>query len=130
MKNKQSKSKAGLSSGLTSDSKLKGQQMNHGRDDILSANGLSSGQVLSNNLSEERVQSHERNNDSLSNAGAQSQTGVRRVKMRNLNEMNNQNPQSNTGMGKGTGGKETRKGSRVRVRLQKRNQGAGAGNTN
>ena len=55
MKTKQSKSKAGLSSGVTSDSKLKGHQNSNIRDEILSTTNLTSGQVLSSNLSAERV---------------------------------------------------------------------------
>ena len=44
--------------------------------------------------------------------------------MRNLNDINNNNPQgNNNNMNvKGNNHKDNRKGSRVRVRLQKRNQ--------
>ena len=52
--------------------------------------------------------------------------------MRNLNDMNNNNPQGNNNNlnVKGNNHKDNRKGSRVRVRLQKRNQSNNPANGN
>ena len=110
MKSKQSKSKTGLTSGLTSDSKLRGHHGNQA--DVLSTNNLNSGQVLQNNFSVERVQSLERNTDT---AGG----NVRKVKMRNIGGLDNRGGNNNSGLNSNNRSKDVRKGSRVRVRLQK-----------
>ena len=73
IKQKQSKSKTGLISGITSDTKLNGgkhHQQNQIGDEIFQANNMASAQLLSNNYSEERVASNDRQSNLNSNNGA------------------------------------------------------------
>ena len=68
LKQKQSKSKTGLTTGLTSNSKIDQNQIEIG-DEILQANNMASAQALSNNYSEERVVSNDRQTNLNSNNG-------------------------------------------------------------